>query len=431
MKNFIKITFLLAFVVVQVYAQNPAPANKQNKPTAIVNARIVVGNGSIIEKGTLAFKNGIIEQVGDNITLGSEYKIIDANGKSIYPGLISPNSQVGLNEIAAVRTTQDYNEIGDYNPNVRALVAYNTDSEVIPTVRSNGVLVAQVTPEGGVIAGTSSVVYNDGWNWEDAVVKVDEGIWMNWPNLVERSFNRETFTVEEKKNEKYDQLLKEIENLFVDAKAYGDVKIAENANLKLKALEGLFNGNKTLYINASNGKQLVEAIKLTEKVGIQKIVFVGVENAELAYGLLKQKNIPVIVNSTHRMPSREDYGVWSAYELPKKLVDAGILVGMYYNDSYWRSRNLGFVAGNAAAHGLSKTDALKMITINNAKILGIDSILGSLEIGKHATFLITDGDILDMKSANVLNAYIKGGEVDLDDKQKRLYQKYKTKYGLD
>ena len=145
---------------------------------------------------------------------------------------------------------------------------------------------------------------------------------------------------------------------------------------------------------------------------------------------LKENNVPIIIPSTHRLPSKGDSDVWEAYKLPAKLVEKGILVGMHYNDSYWRTRNLPFVAGNAVAHGLTKAQALSMITINNAKILGIDKMVGTLEVGKHATFVISDGDILDMRTSKISQAFIKGAEVSLDDKQKRLAEKYNTKYGV-
>jgi imidazolonepropionase-like amidohydrolase len=416
MKNILAfiLTFLLVFPAI---AQNPAPNSGQSKPMAIINAKIVVGNGTVYENGTITFKNGLIEEVGVNIP-------------TVYPGIISPNSQVGLNEIAAVRTTHDYAEIGQYNPNIRSIVAYNTDSEVIPTVRSNGVLVAQVTPVSGVISGSSSIVYNDGWNWEDAVIKTDEGIWITWPQKIVRSFNFQTYEVEEKKNEQYEPTIRELEAMMVSSQAYaenGDAAV----NLKLEAMKGLFDGTKQLFINADDGKQIIEAIKFAERLSVKKSVIVGAEESDLAIEFMKSRDVPVLVNSTHRRPNRTDDAVWSAYELPKKLMDAGLTVGMYYNDSYWRSRNLPFVAGNCVAHGMSQENALKMITLNNAKILGIDDILGTLETGKHATFIVTTGDVLDMRFSKVEHAFIKGGEVDLDDKQKRLYEKYRTKYGLD
>lgn len=431
MKHLINAFLLVAGISTAVFAQNPAPAGPQTKPTAIINARIVTGTGTIFENGTITFKNGLIENVGNAMTVNSsEYTVIDGKGKSVYPGLISPNSQLGLNEIGAVRTTHDFAEIGLYNPNVRALIAYNTDSEVIPTVRGNGVLVAQVTPTSGIISGTSSVVYNDGWNWEDAAIKKDGGVWLNWPSLIVRSFNQQTYEVEEKKNEKYLPTIRELKQLLMDASAYQDSQ-DPTVNLKLAAMTGLFDGSKQLFINASEGTQIIEAIKFAEEIGVKKIVIVGAENASLAYELMKQKNIPVLVNSTHRRPERDDFPVWSAYTLPKELMDAGLLVGMFYNDSYWRTRNLAFVAGNCVAFGMSQENALKMITVNNAKILGVDELVGSLEKGKHATLIITAGDVLDMKSSKVERAFIKGGEVNLDDKQKRLYEKYKTKYNLD
>ena len=157
---------------------------------------------------------------------------------------------------------------------------------------------------------------------------------------------------------------------------------------------------------------------------------VGVVASDLVCDLLKANNIPILIPTTHRLPDLDDADIWEAYKLPKRLMDKGILVGMYYNQSYWRTRNLPFVAGNAAGHGLTKAQALQMITHNHAKILGIENLVGSLEVGKKATFVISSGDILDMKTSKIEAAYINGANVDLDDKQKRLAKKYQDKYNI-
>lgn len=411
-------------------AQNPAPGLPQTTKKAVKGATIYVGNGTIIENGTLVFENGIITEMGNNITLDTKTEVIDATGKRLYPSIISPYSQAGLNEIAAVRTTLDEREIGDFNPNVRALVAHNTDSEVIPTIRGNGLLIGQTTPVGGVISGRSSVFYYDGWNWEDAVLREDDGIWLNWPTTLTRQFDMTLMRVTAKKNEKYASTVTEIEKLFSDAKSYLSADAKKTVNLKLDAFQGVFDGKRSLYVVANEGKQIIEAVLFAKKMGVQKLVIVGAENVELAIPLLKENKIPVIVSGTHRIPDLIDENVWAAYTLPQKLMDEGILVGMYYNVSYWRTRNLPFVAGNCVAFGMKPEDALKMVTLNNAKILGIDDKVGTLEKGKHATFVISEGDILDMKTSRISNAFVKGSLVDLDDKQKRLHQKYSDKYKI-
>ncbi len=433
MKN-LKIYISISFFIISVLTkgQNPKVGKTNTGVTVFVNAQIFPVSSQPISNGTLVIENGFIKEISAS-NLSSKYsnaQIIDVKGKHIYPGIISPNNTLGLSEIEAVRTTLDYEEIGQINPNVRALIAYNTDSEVIPTVRSNGVLITQATPEGGNIPGRSSIMNLDGWNWEDAVLKSDDGVWMNWPSKLTRTLDLSTFTREEKKNEKYQNTIDELTDFFVKSKNYNNnTKTFEN--LKFAAMNGVLAGNDRLYIQITSNKEAIDAILFCKSFSIKNPVLVGEVSSDIAITLLKENNIPILIPSTHRMPQRNDSDVWEAYKLPAKLFEKGLLVGMYYNDSYWRTRNLPFVAGNAAAHGLSKPDALKMITLNNAKILGIEKMVGSLEVGKHATFIICKGDILDMMHSKVEKAYIKGNEIILDDKQKRLAEKYMEKYGID
>ncbi len=182
------------------FAQNPAPAKPQTRPIVLTGATIHLGNGQVIENGAISFDKGIITQVGPAASATtSNVEVIDVKGKHIFPGIISMNTTVGIQEIASVRATLDYSEVGEINPHVRALVAYNTDSEVIPTLRNTGILLSQAVPQGGIISGSSSVFYTDGWNWEDAVLKKDDGIWLNWPPYLSTSFNYEDFSVSLKK----------------------------------------------------------------------------------------------------------------------------------------------------------------------------------------------------------------------------------------
>ncbi len=413
------------------HAQNPAAGKASDKTLVISGGEIHVGNGQVIANGTIVIEKGLIKEIGTGISnLPANAVKIDATGKRVYPGIISPNSTLGLNEIASVRATTDFSEIGSINPNVRTLIAYNTDSEVIPTVRGNGVLISQATPEGGLIPGRSSVMYHDGWNWEDAVLKADDGVWLNWPSRFATSFDFATMSRETKKNPAYNTTISELEAFFAQAKAYKS-ESASTANIKLEAMQEVIKGNARLYIQVRQGKEVIDAINFCKAAQIKLPVIVGAVDSPLALDALKENNIPVLLPTTHRLPGRDDDDVWNAYQLPAKLFAKGILTGMYYNESYWRTRNLPFVAGSAAAHGLSKADALKMITENNAKIMGIDKWVGTLEKGKHATLFISAGDILDMTTAKVEKAYIRGVEVSLDDKQKRLYQKYADKYGIE
>ena len=431
MKN-TKYLYLIVFQLLTntIFAQNQAAGNPQTKAIALTGATIHTATGQVIQNGVIVFSKGIITVVGG---AGTTYdkantETIDVAGKSIYPGLISPSNELGLTEIDAVRSTNDMAEIGGINPHVRALVAYNTDSELIPTVRSNGILITQATPQGEIVAGMSSIMQLDGWNWEDAALKKDDGIHINWVGYFKRDVDFSTFTVSTKKNDKRDEMLREIDKTFNDAIAYSKSK-PTITNVKMEAMKGLFDGTKNLYINADYGKEIIEAVQFAKSKGVKKIVIIGAEESLLAADFLKENNIPVIVSATHRLPNSADDDTDISYKLPYLLAQKGILVGLGYIGLNWRTRNLPFLAGTVAGHGMDKEDALKLITINNAKILGIDKMVGTLEVGKHATLIVSAGDVLDMRTAKVEHAFIQGRKVDLDDKQKRLYRKYSEKYG--
>lgn len=431
MKN-IKYIYLIVFQLIAntIFAQNQAAASPQTKAIALTGATIHTANGQVIQNGVIVFNKGIITAVG---AAGTAYdkattETIELAGKSIYPGLISPVNELGLTEIDAVRSTNDMAEIGGINPHVRALIAYNTDSELIPTVRSNGILITQATPQGEIVAGMSSIMQLDGWNWEDAALKKDDGIHINWVGYFKREFDQSTFSVTTKKNDKRDETLREVDKTFNDAIAYTQTKPAV-VNVKMEAMRGLFDGSKTLFISADYGKEIIEAIQFANSKGIKKIVIIGAEESLLAADFLKENNIPVIVSATHRLPNSADDDTDISYKLPYLLAQKGILVGLGYIGLNWRTRNLPFLAGIVAGHGMDKEDALKLITANNAKILGIDKMVGTLEVGKHATLIVSAGDVLDMRTAKVEHAFIQGRKIDLDDKQKRLYRKYSEKYG--
>ncbi|NBA87605.1 amidohydrolase family protein [Emticicia sp. CRIBPO] len=432
MKRILKYILAAHLAAVSVsMAQNPAVGKASSKAIVISGAEIHVGNGTVIPNGTIVIEKGLIKEVGASVSnIPADAVKIDAKGKRVYPGIISPNSTLGLNEIASVRATTDFSEIGSINPNIRSLIAYNTDSEVIPTVRGNGVLISQATPEGGLISGRSSIMNHDGWNWEDAVLKADDGVWLSWPARVTASFDFATMSRENKKNPNYANVIRELDGFFTQAEAY-KAEAGTTANIKLEAMQAVLKGNARLYIQVEKGKEIIDAIRFCKSHKIKYPVIVGAVSSTLAIDAIKENNIPVLLPTTHRLPDNGDDEVWEAYKLPAKLFAKGILTGMYYNESYWRTRNLPFVAGSAAAHGLSKGDALKMITENNAKILGIDNVVGTLEKGKQATLFISAGDILDMMTAKVEKAFIKGAEISLDDKQKRLYKKYADKYGIE
>ncbi len=414
----------------KTFAQNPAPALPQKEAILILNGTAHLGNGQVIQNSVIGFKEGKLVLVADALRTNinkNEYKIIvDASGKHVYPGFINCNSNLGLTEIDAIRATRDFNEVGDFNPNVRSIISYNTDSKISPTLRSNGVLLVQVVPQGGVISGQSSVVELDAWNWEDAAYKTDEGIHLNWPRMY-TILNNQTET-EEIQKQKIQKNLNEVELVFSEAKAYSLNNFPAEKNLKYEAMRGLFNGSKKLYVHCDFVKEIVSAVNLAKQFGIKMVLVDGSDSFRVT-DLLKENNIPVILGRIHSLPPREDDDIDLPYKLPFLLKQAGVMFALSI-ESAWQSRNLMFNAGTSSAYGLTKEEALAAITSSPAKILGIDNRIGTLEVGKDATLIISDGDALDMKSNNITRAYIRGKEINLDNIQSQLYRKYMTKYGL-
>ncbi len=389
-----------------------------------------LGNGLKIENAAIAVENGKFSLVANasiiRINPTAYDTIIKLNGKHIYPAFIVPNTTLGITEIDQVRATHDYRETGGLNPNVRSLIAYNTDSKIIKTVRTNGVLIAQVTPRGGTISGQSSVMHLDGWNWEDAALRTDDGLHLHWPN----SYYYTGWWAEpgeNKKNEKYNKRVQAIKTFFTKAAAY--VKTASIMDLRMESMKGLFSGNKTLYIHADYAKDMRNAIEMTSKLGIQKVVIVGAEDALKMVDLLKEKNISLILNRVHRLPDSQDSPIDEPFTQAKKLKEAGVLFCFSYAGDMeaMGARNLPFSAGTAVAYGLDYEDAISAITLNTAKILGVDKLIGSIEYGKNATFFISSGDALDMRTNDVHQAFINGEEIDLNNHQKELFEKYKDR----
>lgn len=436
MKNFLLLS--IAFSFTYLFAQNPVPAPPQTKSILLLGGIAHIGNGKVIENSALGFKDGKIILVADATTIrlqsGAYDTTITITGKQVYPGFIAPNSTLGLNEIEAVRATRDFSETGSYNPNVRSISSYNSDSKIPPTVRTNGVLLAQITPRSGTISGTSSILELDGWNWEDMALKTDDGIHLNWPHMYKRSREKDEDFNEMpplKKNEDYDKQKNELEKFFSDAKAYGQTT-PEEKNLRLEAMKGIFSGEKILYVHVNYAKEIEDAVHFSKEGGVKKMVIVGGTDSWKVADMLKENNIPVMVNRVHDLPARTDDDVDLPYKLPALLQKAGVLFCLENSGDMeeMQERNLPFNAGTAAAYGLTKEEALASITLSTAKILGIDSRVGSLEQGKDATLFISTGDALDMKSNNVEWAFIRGKKLDLSNEQKVLYEKYLKKYGI-
>ena len=428
MKHIIGIIFIL--LVLQLNAQVPTPGGPQTKPIALMNGIIHTGNGTIVDNGIITIDKGKITSVGDARSVKIDltvYDVINVSGKHVYPGLILANSTVGLVDINSVRATLDYQEVGEFTPNVRSVIAYNTDSEVIPTLRFNGILLAQVVPTGGIISGTSSVMALDGWNWEDAAYSQDGGIHIFWPEYLTapRWWSGETSW---KKNEEYDEKTREIEEFLQNSWSYAQQDEPEDINLKMETMKGLFNGQKKMFVHADGKRQIIESVQMLKRNGIHDIVVVGASNANHVMDFLKDNNIPVLLAKVHRLPEFDEEDVDMPFKLPAILTEKGITVGLIHSGDVQSSRNLAFYAGTAASYGLEKEEALKLVTSNPAKILGIDKTTGTIEIGKDANIVVSEGDLLDMRTNKLEYAFIQGRQANLEGKQQLLYERYKEKY---
>jgi imidazolonepropionase-like amidohydrolase len=428
------VTLVLAASIVR--AQDDVyPAKKYEGKLFIVGGTIHVGDGKVIENGLIVVNHGkIVSVMDDTIKPPADARVIDAHGKQIYPGLILPVTDLGLKEIAgSVRGTNDFRELGEFNPNIRSIVAYNTDSKIINILRSNGILLAGVTPQGGTISGSSTVVQLDAWNWEDAAYRMDGAIHLNLPAFVNRARRPATGNVDQQPPiDLVKQALTKIEEIkafFREARAYLQGPGFRETNLKFEAVRGLFAKKQKLFVHGDQVRQLLVAIDFAKEFGFDVVIVGGSESWMIA-DLLRQNNISVILQEEHALPATEDDDIDQPYKTPAQLQKAGVLFALNDSHEETRYRNLMFNAGTAAAYGLTKEQALQAITLNSARILGIDDRTGSIEAGKDANIVISAGDILDMRSSIIEHAFIQGREINLENKQTQLYQRYMTKYGL-
>jgi imidazolonepropionase-like amidohydrolase len=426
----------ISFLVGVNAQENVYPAPPQKGTMAITNATVHVGNGQVVNNATVLVTDGKITAVGTNVNIPNNATRVDATGKHVYPGIILPVSNLGLVEIGAVRASNDVQEIGDMNPNVRSIVAYNTDSKVINTLRSNGILMANVVPQGSFVAGQSSVVQLDAWNWEDAAVKVDGGMHIYMPSLLPRprfggggpggpnaAGAAQSDPVKEGL-EKIDQL----KSFFKEAQAYHAEPTHSSTNLMFESVKNLFSKKQKLYVHANTVKQMLVALDFVKEFGFDVVIVGGADSWQIP-DLLKQNNVSVVLNQPHSLPTLGDDDVDQPYKTAAILQKAGVTFSISDDDGQTRGKNIVFNAGTAAAYGLSKEEALQAITLNAAKILGVADKTGSIEVGKDANIVISDGDILDMRTSQISHAFIQGRKIDLTDKHKQLNERYERKYG--
>ena len=406
---------------------------QQSKSCLILNGYLHVGNGNVIESALVGVRDGKIALVRNALAYTFEKSewdtIIDVNGQHIYPGFIAPNSTLGLTEIDAIRATRDFNEVGQYNPHIRSQIAFNVESKVISTVRTNGVLMSQATPRGGDISGTSSILALDGWNWEDATILQNDGIHVNWPASVDGG----GWWAEpsgKKRNENYEQQKQSLYQFFELAKTYSNMRKTEQNDQRLDAMVDCFNSSKRVYFHADELQQLLDIVDFSIHFKLPFSVIVGGYDSHLLADKLKDSKIPVMLVRTHSLPENEEDAVDLPYRLPFLLQKAGVSFCLQNSGDMetMNARNLPFQAGTAMAYGLTEEEAIRSISLSACEIVGIDKNYGSIEEGKSATLFVSNGNALDMRTNNVSFALIRGKFMSTDNFQKDLYKKYSKKY---
>lgn len=394
------------------------PGAKQQKPIVITNAVVHTVSGNTLKSAAVVIREGKIAELGTNVTIPSDATRIDAAGAHVYPGLIDPQSNIGLTEIDSVRATVDSRETGTINPNVRAAAAVNPDSELIPVARANGVLLAVSAPDGGMISGRSALMMMDGWTWEDMTLKADVGMQVTWP----RSGTG---------GPAGDSELKLLEETFDQAARYREAMQTSNApkfDARLAALVPVLERQMPIVVTAFRAPQIRSAVAFAKERHLKLIIYGGYEALECREILLAEK-VPVIVAGVYRLPTRRDMPYDDAYTLPVRLHQAGIPFCIATGGRFGGStlRNLPYHAATAAAHGLDPELALRSITLSTAQIMGVENRVGSLAAGLDATLFIADGDILETPT-QVTHAFVQGRVVDLNSRHTQLYKKYRAKY---
>jgi imidazolonepropionase-like amidohydrolase len=384
-------------------------------------------SGPKIENVSLLVTDGKIADIGPKIAVPKGTKIIEGKGLHVYPGMIDSATEVGMEEIGSVRETNDTTEIGDFKPQLRAAIAVNPSSEHIPVIRANGITAAIALPDGGIIAGQASLMRLDGWTWEEMAMKRDAAMHLVFPTLTAGGggIAGAASSAFADRRRAYDRRLKLLSDYFESARRYQKAKAAPGASFKrdlaLEAMQPVIEGKMPVLVEAVRERAIKDALTWAAKEKVT-IILSGVRKPGNTLAELKFRNIPVILGPTQALPLEEDDPYDGAFTLPAELYKAGVkfAFGSFGNQF---SRNLPYQAGTAVAFGLPYDEALKSVTLYPAQIWGVDDQLGSIEKGKSADFILTDGDPLEVRT-NVKRMFVNGKEVDLESKHTKLYQKY-------
>lgn len=408
-------------------AHDMVPGAPQSQPILLQGGTLHTVTNGTLAATDLLFENGQIIAIGTDIPLPPNTAVIDISGQHVYPGLIALDTTLGLIEIEAVRATDDQQETGMVTPEVSGHIGYNPDSEIIPTVRFNGITHAQIVPQGNLIRGRSSLLKTDAWTFEDGAEALNVGVHVSWPRvgLSNAWWERRSPAEQRKANA---EALSNLQRAFVQAKAYYDAKqagVQQGTDLRWEAMMGLFDQSSKLFVHADDQRQIEQALDFSTEYGFD-MVLMGARDAWRIAERLAAQNITVVYGAPYGLPTRHDEPYDQAYATPAQLAAAGVDFAISY-PGYWDIRNLAFAAGNAAAYGLDRDQALAAITLKPAQVMGVDDKLGSLEVGKQASLIVSGGDLLDHMGQKVNLLFIDGRQVDLNNRHNQLYQKYRQK----
>lgn len=396
----------------------------------IRGARIVTLAGAPIEKGTLVIRDGRISEVGPDVAVPAEAEIIEAEGLEVYPGIMDAISQLGLTEVGAVPVTNDTVELGDFNPQIRAATAVHPASEHIPVARASGITHAVAAPASSFgIAGQASLVNLDGWTVEEMTISPSVGMVLRWPSLETQEFDFNTFEIKKLKFEdvkkKYDERVEKLEDWIDDARRYSRAAAAGGEkDLKLEALARVVTKDLPFLVVADEERDIRAAIEFASERDLRMVLLSGRDSWKVK-DLLREKAIPVILGPTLALPATEDTPYDKPFTTASELQAAGVRV-IFASFSSSNSRLLPHEVGNAVAYGLPWEEGLKGITLYPAQLFGVADSLGSIEEGKTANLVVTDGDPLEIRT-EVRYLFINGKLVSLENKHRGLYEKYRAR----
>jgi imidazolonepropionase-like amidohydrolase len=420
MKKYILLSMIfLAYF--QLSADNLEIQLEKGKTCAYIHANIYT-EGAIIENASMIVENGLIVEVGNDVDIPAGTKIVDMMGKCIYPSFINAYSALGVTEVFAVWQTIDGGEKEDFNPNIKVKMAFNAESAHVPVTRANGIAYNVTVPMSGIIPGTSALMRFKGWNWQEMLAKAPVSLVMSWPT----SASMTAFGAGPSLGgqSKIDQLYA----FFDEAKAYlkshqagADLK----HDLRMEAMIPVLKGEIPVWVTANKVNDIQSVLSFADQYKLKIAIVGGLESLAFA-DLLKEREIPVIVPNVFGMPSRTTPSFDAYYSLPSKLYEAGIAFCISVGGNM-EVRNLPYHAGKASSYGLPADVALKAITQYPANIIGVGTKIGSLDKGKEGSFIVTDGNPLEI-TTKVLEMYIQGEQVSLENKHKSFYDKYKTRY---